>query len=66
MAGAQRMESQFMSMPRGSPVGYGLTPSEYHPAVFDFEQLSRVQDLQGQASWLYGQVGPNETPLPRP
>ena len=56
MAGAERMESQFMSMPRGSPVGYGPTPNGHQPPLSDFKQLSRLQDLQDQASWLYGQV----------
>lgn len=64
---AGRMESQVMSMPRGSPVSYGPTPSMENPnPLFDFEQLRRLQELQGQAPWLYEQFGPNETPVPRP
>eukprot|EP00434_Breviolum_minutum_P029251 symbB.v1.2.025873.t1/scaffold2543.1/size76562/5 len=59
-----RME---LSMPRGSPVSYGPTPQrEQQNPLFDYEQLRRLQELQGQAPWLYGQFGAGETPLPRP
>ena len=64
---AGRMESQMMSMPRGSPMSYGPTPSrERQPPLFDSEQLRRLNELQGQASWLYGHFGAGETPVPRP
>lgn len=67
IGGAGGGESQLMSMPRGSPMSYGPTPSrEMQNPLFDFEQLRRLQELQGQAPWLYGQFGQNETPVPRP